>query len=302
MSFNAQTRPLIVLAGATGGLGLLIAKRLFDQGASYRAIVRRGTGSDKIERLKGLGAAIVEVDFTSVDDLAKASMGASCVVSALNGLEEVIIGAQTVLLDGAVAASVPRFIPSDFSLDFTRLPDGSNRNLDLRRRFHERLDRAPIARTSILNGAFMDMLVDQMPIILNRFGRVLYVGDIDQELDFTTMADIAAFTAAAARESSTPDVLRIAGDVISARGLAAAASEARGRPYKPLRIGSLGTLSVMIKATRALTGGEDKIFPPWQGMQYMRNMFSGAGKLAPLDNTRYPDMHWTTVREMLATR
>jgi hypothetical protein len=31
-------------------------------------------------------------------------------------------------------------------------------------------------------------------------------------------------------------------------------------------------------------------FPPWQGMQYMRDMFSGAGKLHPIDNRRYADL------------
>ncbi len=33
--------------------------------------------------------------------------------------------------------------------------------------------------------------------------------------------------------------------------------------------------------------------PTWQGMQYMVNMFSGAGKLEPLDNDRYPELTWT---------
>ena len=54
-------------------------------------------------------------------------------VSSLAGLRKVIIDAQKVLLDAAIAAGVPRFIPSDYSLDFTRFSDGENRNLDLRR-------------------------------------------------------------------------------------------------------------------------------------------------------------------------
>jgi len=35
-------------------------------------------------------------------------------------------------------------------------------------------------------------------------------------------------------------------------------------------------------------------------MQYFRNMFSGCAKLGPLDNDRYPDIRWTTVRQFLA--
>jgi hypothetical protein len=59
----------------------------------------------------------------------------TCVVSVLAGLREVIIDAQKVLLDAAIAAGVPLFIPSDYSLDFTKFSDGENRNLDLRRDF-----------------------------------------------------------------------------------------------------------------------------------------------------------------------
>lgn len=46
----------------------------------------------------------------------------------------------------------------------------------------------------------------------------------------------------------------------------------------------------------------DEVFPPWQGMQYLHNMFSGLPKLAPLDNTRYPEIRWTPVREVLKSR
>ncbi len=48
-----------------------------------------------------------------------------------------MLGMQGKVLDAAVAAGVPRFIPSDYSLDFTKTRPGENRNLDLRRRFRE---------------------------------------------------------------------------------------------------------------------------------------------------------------------
>ncbi|WP_230206749.1 hypothetical protein [Novosphingobium sp. Gsoil 351] len=46
-------------------------------------------------------------------------------------------------------------------------------------------DAAPIRVTSILNGAFMDMLGAEMPIIQPRVRRVLYWRSADQPLDFT---------------------------------------------------------------------------------------------------------------------
>ena len=264
-----------------------------------KALVRPNTAPERVQPLTAAGVEVVEVDLGDTVATTAALRGAACVVSTLNGLADVMLGTQGVLLDAAVAAGVPRFIPSDYSLDFTRTAPGSNRNLDLRRRFHERLAAAPIAWTSVLNGAFMDMLTGQMPIVAAGIHRIVHVGRADQPLDFTTMRDTAAFTAEVAMdEGGTPTILRIAGDVVSARDLAAAASRAKGHRYRTLRLGGVGMLGGMIGVAR-LFGGADQVFPPWQGMQYMANMFSGDGKLAPLDNERYPDLHWTKVGEVL---
>ena len=267
-----------------------------------KALVRPGTARDKLERLHKLEVAIASVDLTSPSEAAAACTGSSCVVSALQGLRDVIVDAQTVLLDGAVTAGVPRFIPSDYSIDFTKFPAGQNRNLDLRREFHQRLAQRSIAATTIFNGAFADMLTGQMPLILFRFHRVLYWGSADQRMDFTTIDDTAAFTASAALDASTPRFLRIAGAELNARELAAIATEVTGEKYRLFRAGSLATLSMLIKIARTLSPGENKSYPAWQGMQYMRNMFDGRAKLTPLDNDRYPGLRWTTARDVLAAR
>jgi len=293
---------IIVLAGATGDLGFRIAQSLLNRGAVVRALVRPGNTKPEVTSLRDLGAEIIEVDFNSVTALTKACAGAACVVSAVSGLRDVIVNGQKRLLDAAVAAGVSRFIPSDYSIDYTKLPKGSNRNLDLRREFNQRLDQAPIQATSILNGMFTDLLTGQAPVVLFGLKRVLYYGDADQPLDFTTTANTAEFTAAAALDPTTPRYLRVAGEVASIRGLQKAASEATGEPFKLLRVGPLGVLGAMIKVTKALMPASDDVFPPWQGMQYLHNMFTGRPKLAPLDNARYADIRWTSVREVLATR
>jgi len=102
------------------------------------------------------------------------------VVSALSGLRDVVVEAQTSLLDAAVKAEVPRSIPSDYSIDFTKPVPGGNRNLDLRRDFHLRLDKAPIVATTIFNGAFADLLTCPAPIIFFKLRRVVYWGDASQ--------------------------------------------------------------------------------------------------------------------------
>ena len=243
---------------------------------------------------------IVEADLHSHVDIVRACEGAACVVSALLGLHETLIDAQGALLDAAVDAGVQRFIPSDYAMDFNKIEPGVNRNFDLHREFQKRLERAPIRSTSILNGAFMNLLTGEAPLVLFKIHRVLYWGqNPDQLLDFTAMEDTAAFTAEAALDPEAPRVLRIAGEQISAGGLVVVASEVIGKPFRLLRGGSLRRLQSIIKITRALTPNSEAPFPVWQGMQYLYCMFEGSGMLTPLDNKRYSSMQWTGVRTVL---
>ena len=292
-------KKIILVAGATGNLGERIINALLARGAEVRAVVRSGCDIEKLNKLEKLGVKIFTVNMSNVEEISNACVGVFCVVSALQGLQEVIVDTQRVLLDAAIAAGVPRFIPSDYSIDITKFPPGENRNLDQRRDFHKYLDKTSISATTIFNGAFAELLTGQMPLIFFKLKRILYWGNADQRMDFTTMDDTAAFTANAALDPSTPRILRIAGDQVSARELTTIMSEVTGKKFRLFLAGGLGMLGALIKVARTVAPGEKEAYPAWQGMQYMRNMFEGLAKLEPLDNDRYPNMHWTTLRDVL---
>lgn len=289
------TQPLVVVAGASGDLGARLVRALTFKGARVRALVRRPGDVPVSQHVEP-----VTVDFADLAALTHAVAGGACVVSALNGTAPVILDAQGRLLDAAVAARVPHFIPSDFCLDYRATRPGDNRNMDLRRTFAARLDAAPIRATSILNGPFADLLEGQAPIVLHRFRRVLFWGEADQLFDFTTKDDVAAFTADAALDPEAPRYLRIAGDQISPRGIAEMLTGMEGRRWRLFRAGSVARLSTLIALARTLTPETDAPFPAWQGMQYLRDMSTGRGKLHGLDNARYGKTDWTSVAEVLA--
>ena len=291
----------VILAGATGDLGERIGRALLRKGAKLRAIVRPGTPQDKKRHLEALGFTLVESAY-DVPSLTAICASAGCIVSALNGLEDVIIDQQSALLDAAVAASVPRFIPSDFSLDYTRTRPGENRNMDLRRKFRARLDATPIRATSVLNGAFSTVLTDDAPILLPKVRRVLHWGDANQPLDFTTKDDVADYTADAALDHDAPRDLRIAGGSASATELAAIATMLSGRRYRTIRAGGMGRLGLAIRLARRVAPSDGDVFPAWQGMQYLRDMMSGRGQLMTHDNARYGKADWTDIRTMMIGR
>lgn len=290
---------IIVVSGATGDLGFRIVKYLLAKGAEMRAIVRAQSNAEKITQLEQAGVILYKVKNWTLEELTPACLGANCVVSAVAGLRDVVIDAQKILLDAAVAAKVPRFIPSDYSLDFTRFSDGENRNFDLRRAFHAYLDKQPIAATSIFNATFADMLLDEIPMIIFKRKLVLYWGNADHSMDFTTRDNTAEYTACTAIDDSTPRYLHIAGDQISARQIKDTVSEINGKKFRLLRTGGQGLLGFIIKITKKFAPSENELYPAWQGMQYMHNMIDKRSIINKLDNDRYREIKWTTVKEVL---
>lgn len=289
----------ILIAGGTGNLGGRIIRSLLIKGVEVHAIVRLNTPSDKIKALEEKGVKVFKVNMMDINEVSAVCAGASCVISALAGLGDVIIDMQKVLLDAAIAAGVPRFIPSDYSLDFTKFSDGENRNLDLRREFHSYLDKTNISATTIFNGAFADMLTDQIPMILFKPKLILYWGNADHKMAFTTMDNTADFTANAALDGNSPRYLHIAGDQISAREIKAALEQLTSNKFHLFRTGGKALLSTIIKIARKISPSENELYPAWQGMQYMRNMIDERSNLSSTDNDRYPNMVWTSVKDLL---
>jgi uncharacterized protein YbjT (DUF2867 family) len=290
----------ILVAGATGNLGERIVKALIAKEANVRILVRSNSNKEKVNALEKLSATVYTINQWNTAEISEACKGADCVVSVLSGLREVIIDAQKILLDGAIAAGVPRFIPSDYALDFTKFSAGENRNLDWRREFHTYLDKSNIKATSIFNGAFADMLTGQMPLVLFKQKKILCWGDANHKLSFTTMDDTAAYTANAAMDATSPRYLRIAGDLKSPNDFQAIMNEISNETYKIFHPGGQGLLGFIIKVARFFSSGEKELYPAWQGMQYMHNMIDERAILKSTDNERYPNMKWTSAKDVLS--
>ena len=122
----------ILLVGATGNLGSLIARALLAKGVKLCLLVRPGSRA-KLAPDVAAASEIVENDAGAFDDV-------YTVVSAVQGGPETIIDAQLRILRAARAASVRRFIPSTFSFNIFGLAEGENVNSDWRREFARRAE------------------------------------------------------------------------------------------------------------------------------------------------------------------
>ena len=277
-------------------------RELLKNGAAVRVITRSKSANKTIKIFAGQDLEIFEVDYNNPLSLVDACLGVHQAVSALSGLREVIVEAQTKLLTAAIEAKVRRFVPSDFCIDYRPIKPGTNRNLDLRREFSKVLDSSNIKVTSILNGMFMDLLVDEAPVILKKQGRIFFWGNADQEMDFTTMENTAEYTARAALDDRAPRWLMIAGQTASMRDIQKIASRVFREQFKLFRPGGLKGFKILIKVTKTFAPGKDETFPAWQGMQYLYDMLTGLPKFPRLDNSRYKQIHWTKIEEVIAPK
>ncbi|MVN91286.1 NmrA family NAD(P)-binding protein [Mucilaginibacter aquatilis] len=289
----------IVVVGATGNLGELICHELINKGAFVKALVRVESQSEKIEKLNASGVDVIIVNYDDSSQLSAACEGADCVISALAGLRDVIVTAQTHLLNAAVQAGVPRFIPSDFCTDYTQLPKGANRNFDLRKEFRSILDDTYINATSIFNGAFSYVLKYGIPVFDTKSKTVTCPNSKENwKIDFTTVADTAKFTAAAALDDLTPRDLRIASFQLSPLDFTLLGEQLCGSPFMLQHQGTMEQFSENIDRLRAAdTDGETQLYPQWQQMQYLYSMFSAQN--TSLDNDRYPEIIWTSAYDTL---
>ncbi|KAJ3234379.1 hypothetical protein HDU78_005873 [Chytriomyces hyalinus] len=306
---------VIVVAGANGQLGALLVESLLDRADAenkailVRCLVRDGRGRDPI--LKGFKRSnpdeveIVEVDYDSESDVERALAGAHCVVSVLQGLRGVVVGVQETMLKCAIKCKVKRFIPSDFSIDFTRFPNGYNRNLDWRREFHSIADKmitdakADMDFTSIYNGAFMELLGGAF-LVRYKQKEIAYFGSSTHKMDFTTYKNTADYTAAVCMDTGrTPKCLHIAGSQTSPKELQEIASSVTGVrhrlvwmmvPYWLLLV-IIWVLKVMIPYD------EEDVTPIWQKFQYAY-CFKFI-QPETLDNSRYKNITWTQPAEII---
>ncbi|MEJ7559628.1 MAG: NmrA family NAD(P)-binding protein [Pedobacter sp.] len=286
---------LILVAGATGNLGMRICRELTKRNVAVRAMVRNGSKQEKIDALEQMGVDVFKVDLDNEQEVIGACNGVSCVVSALAGLRDVIVDLQSKILKAAVTAGVPRFIASDYSTDFTEIPLGENRNFDLRKEFHQILDQSPIRATSIFNGAFADILRYNIPLFNMKQQTIAYYDDKkDWKIDFTTMDDTASFTAMAALDEESPRSLRIASFSVSPNDLEALSEKYKGAKFELVDMGSMEAFSAYNKQQRAANPeGEQELYSRWQQSQYIYSMFFVPQQ--KLDNDRYEGLSWSPI-------
>lgn len=282
----------VLIAGATGMMGRKIAEAALVRGGATRLMVRGGEDHPKADSLRPMlarGAEIVDADVARPETLVAAVRGVGVIVSALQGGPDVIIKGQRALAEAGKAAGVRRIFPSDFSVDFRELAPEEHVWLAIRKQGDIAIAEVGLPQTNTFNGAFSEMLMEPFLGLIDwDRDAVAYWGDADQDYDFTTTDDTAAYVAAAALDDDAPEgAFEIVGDVASPRKLAQIVTQVTRRTFSLDRLGDLVELDAEI-ARRQAAAPDDPF--QWAGLQYSRAMANGRGKIHGRMNARYPEI------------
>jgi uncharacterized protein YbjT (DUF2867 family) len=288
----------VLLAGATGMLGNRIAAHLLDQSdVEVRLLLRNAAPAEagKAEAVSALvarGASVVTGDVTEPASLDAATAGVDVVVSALQGGPEVILDGQVALARAAAGNGVRRFLPSDFAIDLFAAPQGAPQ-FDMRRRADRAIDALPMQVVHVLNGGFMDLMLDPGTpglIDLDK-GTAMLWGTGDEPFDLTTVDDTARFTARVATDPADLSGVRyLSGDRTTFNTIIGETERITGTTLTRNVLGSADDL-------RRITAGADdpwSVVPQW----YFLSMLT----VAPFpinENDRYPDAHPTGLHDYL---
>lgn len=186
---------MILIVGASGRLGRVVAERLLAQGKSVRAMTRT-PGS--VEHLRQHGAEVVLGDLRDPVSLAHACQGVEQVVAAAHALvgkgdnnpQSVDAAGHRNLIDAAKAAGVQHFIllsvleaGPEAALEFFRI------------KYHteEYLRASGLSFTILRCGAFMDLWGEVIGLPLLQQGKTTLFGRGTNPINFVAVDDVARF-------------------------------------------------------------------------------------------------------------
>lgn len=191
----------IAIAGFTGKIARLITKSLLERHPNVQIHgICRSPAKVNAALLSNPNIKVFEADSTNGPALRRGLADTSVCICCYLGGPSVMVDGQKTLIDACIAENVPRYIASDWSLDFRGLAFGDHPAKDAMKHvqlyLEEKEKEGKIKGVHILTGVFMEVIwAHFLGWADAKEGVFRYFGTGDEKLDMTTYADTASFTA-----------------------------------------------------------------------------------------------------------
>jgi len=218
-----------LVVGSTGLLGGEICRLLAEAGQPLRALVRTTSDPGRVDRLRSLGAEIVEGDLADPASLERACAGVSAVLSTATAistggsLQETDERGQMNLIEAARGTKVGHFIFVSFLEVPVQVP------LQDAKRAVERKLQGSLPYTILRSANFMEFWLSPMVGWEIANGRVTILGPGDRSVNWISLHDVARMAVASLTDPRARDtVLEFGGDYASPNQVVALVEEATG--------------------------------------------------------------------------
>ncbi|KAK6218372.1 hypothetical protein QIS74_06252 [Colletotrichum tabaci] len=243
-----STQIVIGIAGISSKLAQCITKALQRyQGVKIKGLCRR---PEKIppSALNEYKIEVIQGNFDDEVAVQQFVQGTDVVICCYFGGSDLMNLGQKILIEACAKEGVPRYIPSDFAVDYTNIPDGEPFPKESTKIIKKYLLEKNVAGVHILVGGLMETFWSEYFEIYDaNTGTASYWGTGQEKWDLTTFETAAAYTAALAVDKQAVGVFRFRGDCKSVFEIKEAYDKVNQSSLQLRRLGSLTDLYDTVK-------------------------------------------------------
>jgi hypothetical protein len=186
---------IITIAGISGKLGGLIAKHLLKDPTAHINGTCRNPSTLNSFLIENPRVTVFQAASTEVDKIRESLHNSSVVICCYYGDNTLMLDGQKTLIDACIAEKVPRYIASDWSLDYRQLSFGDHPAKDPMKHVAAYLDQQSekIKAVHVMNGCFIE--APWRSIWNGKTKTFKYWGNGDEKWDMTSYENAAEFTA-----------------------------------------------------------------------------------------------------------
>ncbi|KAI9150497.1 hypothetical protein HJFPF1_10265 [Paramyrothecium foliicola] len=290
------------VAGITGKFGRLLAIQLLkNPNVTLRGYARDTTkaaaifsNSHRVHLFQG-GAFDAAAIKPFVD-------GCDVVVCSYLGDDKLMIDGQKALIDACEGAGVPRYVASDWALDYTKLKLGELFPKDPMIHVKAYIEtKHTVKGVHILIGGFMDPILSPFFQVWDPATKSLrYWGEGTEPWEGTSYVNAAEFTAAVITDPSAVGIKKFLGDRKSIKQIVEVFEKVYGFAPKLERLGSLDDLKTLMHARQAENPAD---VYSYMSLFFMYYWINGQTFVGPdTDNESYPEVKQETWEDFLRQR
>ncbi|KAK6531189.1 hypothetical protein TWF281_008014 [Arthrobotrys megalospora] len=287
------------IAGITGKFARVLVASLL----TYPEVKIRGYCRDPSKVSANLSSnpniSLIKGDGFDTSAIATFVSGCDVVVCCYLGDDKLMVDGQKLLIDACAENGVPRYVASDWSLDYTKLEFGQLFPKDPMKHIKAYLDaQNKVKGVHILVGAFMD------PFFSPAFGiwdpattTFRYWGTGDEIWEGTTYENAAEYTAAVCVDKDAHGILKLVGGSSTFHQIAESFEKAYG---VKANLESLGSQEDLYSKMHELRKTQPENFFSYLFLFFQYYMVNGQTVIGPqYDNEKYPQVKPVTWEDFM---